>query len=790
MTTKPIQHAAVLGSGVMGSAIAAHLAGAGIRTHLLDMVPKDATDLKDPSARNAIAAAALKRSFKQKPAPFFDRDAAQLIRVGNFDDDLHRLNECDIIIEAIVENIDIKRSLFERIAPHVNDTAILASNTSGLSLEKMNEVLPKELRSRFLVLHFFNPVRYMHLLEIVPGPATDTEVLTRAKAFGEFLGKGVVFGKDTANFVANRVGIYGLMSTIHTMLEDGLSIEEVDKIVGTPMARAKSAAFKTADIVGIDTLCHVSQNCYDALPDDEERDIFKIPEFISTLVKNGDLGRKSGAGFYKKQGKDIAVLDAVTGEYRAQQKVRYDSLGAARNAEDTRERLHDLVRADDKAGQFAWKVLARTLIYAANRMGEIADDIVNIDRAMRWGFNWDLGPFESWDAIGLQWSVERMRKEGLKVPAWVSTMLESGQESFYDGNAAAPTFYDGKDRQLAPVPVHEKTITIAAAKADQTKVVKDNFGATLIDLGDGCLGLEFHTKLNTIDNDVVDMLHEAITEAETNFEALVIGNDGAHFCAGANIMMVFMAAQQGDFAQIENVVKRLQDGLQALRYAHIPTVAAPFQYTFGGGAEVVMACDAAQAHAETYMGLVEVGVGLVPAGGGCLRVVERFTHDITKIDGMDTLLALGEGSLNIAMAKVGTGAEEARRLRYLRDDDGISLNRDFLLYEAKARALGMAKSGYRPKRPLRLKAAGVDAAKTIEARIWGLVEGGFASDHDALIARKIAHILCGGTVAAGTVVTEQHYLDLEREAFLSLCGEEKSQARIEHMLMKNKPLRN
>lgn len=788
MTAKAIDTAAVLGSGVMGSAIAAHLAGAGIRTHLLDMVPKDAAD--NPAARNAIADGNLKKAFKQKPTPFFDPDAAHFIQTGNFDDHLERLAQCDVIIEAVVENIDIKRSLFERIAPHVNAHAILASNTSGLSLKKMDEVLPQQLRSRFLVLHFFNPVRYMHLLEIVPGPNTDPAVLERATRFGEFLGKGVVLGKDTANFVANRIGIYGLMSTMHTMLEDGLGIEEVDKIVGTPMGRAKSAAFKTADIVGIDTLCHVSRNCYDALPEDEERDIFKIPDFVEGLVKSGSLGRKSGAGFYKKEGKDINVWDVGQGAYRPQEKIRIDSLGAAKNTDDVAQRLHDLVRADDKAGNFAWKVLARTLIYSANRLGEIADDIVNIDKAMRWGFNWDLGPFESWDAIGVAWSIERMQEEGLTVPAWVQTMVDGGRQSFYQGDAATQTYYDTAKKGALAVPMHEKTITIAACKADQTRIVKENFGATLVDLGDGCLGLEFHTKLNTLDGDVIEMMATATAEAEKNFSALVIGNDGEHFCVGANIMMIFMAAQQGEFGQIDEIISTLQGSLQGLRYARVPVVAAPFQYTLGGGAEVVMACDAAQAHAETYMGLVEVGVGLVPAGGGCLRLVERFTSDAASIPGMDLLLAVGEGSLNIAMAKVGAGAEAAQRLRYLRSTDGISLNRDFLLYEAKARALGLADAGYRPPRPPRLRTAGVDAAKTIEARIWGLVEGGYASEHDALIAKKVAHILCGGTVAVGTMVEEQHYLDLEREAFLSLCGEEKTQARIQHMLMKNKPLRN
>jgi 3-hydroxyacyl-CoA dehydrogenase len=776
----------------MGSAIAAHFAGAGIVTHLLDIVPPDLKpeEQQQPKARNRFADAGLEKALKAKPAPFFTPDAARLIKTGNLADHLERLRECDLIVEAVVENLDVKRQLFEKIAPFVKPSAVLASNTSGLSIASMSEVLPKELKSRFLVLHFFNPVRYMRLLELAKAPETDPAVMARMAEFGEFLGKGVVDAKDTPNFVANRIGVYSMMYTMHHMLEAGLSIEQVDKITGKPLGRPSSAAFGTGDLVGIDTLVHVANNCFASLTQDEERTTFQVPEFVRELVAKGRLGRKSSAGFYKKTGADLLVYDLKSKDYRAQEKVRFDSLGAIKNEEDVRKRLKKLVFADDVAGKFAWSVLSHTLVYSARRLGEIADDIVSIDQAMRWGFNWELGPFEAWDAISVPESLAKMKQEGLSVPEWVERMVASGQTSFYTGGPAAPLYFDVRSKKPAPIPQAPKQIRLEALKSEPTRVVKKNHGASLIDLGDGVLGVEFHTKLNTLDNDVIAMLGEAATVAEENFQAVVIGNSGEHFCAGANLMLIAMAAQAKQWSQVEAVVTSLQNALQRLRYAKVPVVAAPFQYTLGGGAEVAMAADACQAFAETYMGLVEVGVGLVPAGGGCLRMVERYTSELASVAGVDLLPFIGQASLNIAMAKVATSAEEAKSLKYLRSSDGISLNGARLLYEAKQRALGLAGAGYRPPLPPLLPAAGYDAEKTIGARIWAMVEGGYASAHDALIANKVAHILCGGTAAPGTLLPEQHFLDLEREAFLSLCGEPKSQERVQFMLMNNKPLRN
>lgn len=787
-----IRTAAVLGAGVMGTGIAAHLAGAGVRTYLLDIVPPnlDDKDKSNPKARNKFALEAIQKALKSKPATFFDPDVARLVTPGNFEDHLGKLKECDLVIEAIVENLDIKRSLFAKVAQNVGPNTLIASNTSGLSIAGMTQGLPEDVQKRFLVMHFFNPVRYMHLLEIIPGPKTDPARIEQATKIGEFLGKGVVYGKDTPNFIANRIGTYGLMKTVQLMMQDGLTIEEVDKIVGEPMGRPKSAAFQTADIVGLDTFLHVVQNCYDSLTQDEERDVFKIPAWIAAVKQKGNLGRKTGAGFYKKVGEEIHVLDVASGEYRAQNKVRYDSLGAVKNLEDGKEKLKTLVSFDDKAGLFAWKALAHTLIYAAKRLGEISDDIVEIDRAMRWGFNWSMGPFEAWDAVGVEWSLERMKKEGLKVPAWVEEMVKSGRKSFYEGSPADQTQWEVKAKKSQAIKKDPRNLSLAALKANKKNIVEENLGASLVDLGDGVLCLEAHTKLNTIDDDVTKMLWRAVQVAEEKFEALVIGNDGEHFGAGANLMLIYMGAQQQEWKMIGDAISQLQGALQGLRYAKVPVVAAPFQYTFGGCAEIAMAADACQAHAETYIGLVEVGAGLIPAGGGCLRMVERWTGDAQQVDGVDLLQFVGQGSLNIAMAKVATGAEEGKRLRYLAPTDGISLNRSHLLYEAKQRALGMARSGYRPPLPRVIKAAGLDAEKTISMRIWGMVEGGFASAHDAVIAKKVLHILCGGNVAPGTELSEQHYLDLEREAFLSLLGEEKTLARIQSLLMNNKPLRN
>lgn len=788
---KRCETAAVLGAGVMGTGIAAHLAGAGIKTLLLDRVPDNLseTEAKNPAARSKLATEAIGKALKGKPQAFFDPEAARLVVPGNFEDHFDKLKGCDLIIEVIVERLDAKQALLKRLAPVVKPDVVLASNTSGLSIASMTEALPDALKSRFLVMHFFNPVRYMHLLELVAGDKTDPAVVKWTADLGERLGKGVVYGKDTPNFVANRIGVYAMMQAIHGMEKFGLNIEEVDKICGKPMGRPASACFRTGDLVGIDTLLHVAHSC-DSLQSDSQRDTFKIPTWISELVKSGRTGQKVGQGFYKKVGDEIQVLDVASGAYRAQNKVRFDSLGKVKDIKDVAERLRTLVASDDNAAKFAWHCIAGALSYSAARVGEIADDIVNIDRAMRWGFNWDLGPFEVWDALGVQATAARMKKDGFEVPSFVDAMLKSGQKSFYAGTLAAPTYFCAIDKKVKAQVVDSSAINLAAIHQAPKGVIKENKSASILDLGDGCMGFEVHTTMNTLDLDVLDMLDAALTEAEEKFEALVIGNDSAHFGAGFNVNLIYMAAQQKAWSQVDNISKRFQDVCQRLRYAQVPVVVAPYNYTFGGAAEMAMAADACQAHAETYMGLVEVGVGIVPAGGGCLRMLERYTDGIWGIDGAELLTFVGPASLQIATAKVSASAEDARRLRMLRTTDGISLSRDRLLHDAKHRALGLARAGYRPPAPRVLKAAGLDAAKTIGMRIWSMVESGFATPYDAVIANKVAYILCGGAASAGSDITEQAVLDLEREALLSLCGEDKTQARMQSMLTQNKPLRN
>lgn len=788
---KRCEKVAVLGAGVMGTAIAAHFAGAGIKTLLLDRVLDNLSEQeqKNPAARSRLAIGAVEKALKAKPSAFYDPEAASLITPGNFDDHLEQLRDCDLIVEVVVERLDIKQALFKRLVPVIGEHTVLASNTSGLSISQMAQVLPKTLQERFLVMHFFNPVRYMHLLEVVPGPLTKPDVVAWVAALGETLGKGVVFGKDTPNFVANRIGVFAMMYAIHAMEKFNLTIEQVDKIAGKPMARPASAAFRTADLVGIDTLIHVAHSC-DSLATDSQRDVFQVPTWIQELAKSGRTGQKTGAGFYEKKGRDIQVLDVASLTYRPQNRVDFASLTAAEAVRAPAERVKILLQGQDQAANFAWHCVAATLAYAAARVGEIADDILNIDRAMRWGFNWDLGPFEIWDALGVQQTAERMRKDGFEVPAFVDEMLANKHTSFYAGSAIEPQFYCVRSKRMKAQSADPQSIRMDAVHAMPQRVLKENTSASLLDLGDGCLGFEVHTVMNTIDLGVLDLLDEAIDTAETSRQPLVVANDGAHFGAGFNVKLIYVAAQQKAWAQIDLISKRFQDICQRIKYASVPVVLAPFNYTFGGCCEMSMAADACQAYAETYMGLVEVGVGIVPSGGGCLRLLQRYTEPVLGIDNVDLLPLVAAASIQIAMAKTSTSAEDAKKLRFLSSTDGISLNRDRLIYDAKQRALGLAGSSYRAPLARKLKAAGIDAAKSIGMRIWSMREGQFVSDHDALLANKVAHILCGGTRSAGSELSEQDVLDLEREALLSLCGEEKTQARMHSMLTQNKSLRN
>jgi 3-hydroxyacyl-CoA dehydrogenase len=799
MSVRPFKKVCVIGAGVMGSGIASHLANARIPVLLLDIVPPKHGE-GDPPAdsrafRDKFANGGLAKALKSKPASFMSKQDAAFVETGNLDDDLARINECDWVIEVVLERLDVKQQLFEKIDNVLErDDTIVTSNTSGLKIEDMLEGRSEGFKKNFFVTHFFNPVRYLHLLEIVKGEATDDANVARVAAFGEeVLGKGIVYGKDTPNFVANRIGVFGMMETMRVMVEDGYTLEEVDATFGEPAGRAKSAVFRTADVVGLDTFIHVAENCWENLKDDERHEVFETPAFLKKMVDNGWSGQKSGQGFYKKEGKEILALDLDKMEYRPKEKVRIDSLGAIRGMDKLEERLEHLAYADDKAGNLFWKVTAATAIYAANRLGEIADDIVQIDNGMKWGFANDMGPFEVWDAIGVKKSVERMVKEGMKVPAWVGDMLEGGRESFYafDGDGSR-TYWDPDAKKAVVLDEGSQVQTFAMLKRDEKRVVKDWFGASLVDLGDGVLACEFHSKMNAIDSDIMEALNEGMDLCDAGkFDALVLANDDKKaFSVGANILMVGMAAQQEEWGQIEEMVKALQDTVMRLRYSSFPTVAAPFQLALGGGNELQMWCNHTRAHAETYIGLVEVGVGVLPAGGGTTEMTFRTLENAVDDPTFPVEQMLRRGLETIAMAKVATSAEEGKELLHLRKSDAVTMNRRHLLEAAKQDALGMVRAGFRAPRPRKVRLPGRGALATIEMALAPMRDGHFISDHDLLIAMKVANVMTGGDTSPRVYTDEQRLLDLEREAFLSLVGEEKTQARIMHMLQSGKPLRN
>ncbi|WP_163998742.1 3-hydroxyacyl-CoA dehydrogenase/enoyl-CoA hydratase family protein [Pyxidicoccus caerfyrddinensis] len=792
MTTR-IRKVAVLGAGVMGSGIAAHLANSGVRALLLDIVPPKANPGEDTSSkafRNKFAAGALANMRKQKPSPIVSEQVFSNIEVGNFDDDLARISECDWVVEVVKEDLAVKQSLFERVEKHARKGTIISSNTSGMSIVGMTEGRGADFKKNFLVTHFFNPVRYMKLLELVAGKDTDPEVLKTLHRFGEeVLGKGIVYGKDTTNFIANRIGTYGMMKTIAGMGPAEMTIEEVDKLFGPPMGRPKSAVFRTTDIVGLDTFVHVAKNCYDTLTQDEEREAFRMPDFILDMVKKGILGDKSGGGFYKKQGKDILVLDLKTMEYRAQNKVRFESLGAAKDVEDVRERVAVVLNGQDKAAKFAERITLDVMAYTSRRIPEIADDVVNVDRAMRWGYAWDLGPFEAWDAYGVKKGVERMKELGLKPAKWVEDMLAAGRTSFYGVEGGKDTYWDIPTKSVKVVPENARTQRVEYLKRGNKKVA-GNDSATLWDMGDGATLLEFHSKMNSIDDQIIEMMNTALDETEKNFKGLVIGNDGANFSAGANIVALLWAAKSGEFDSIRKMVKDFQSANQRMRYSPVPVVTAPFNLTLGGGSEVTMGGNAIQASAELYMGLVEVGVGLIPGGGGNMQLLRNVFGPYAAEKDFDALPFLKKVFLAIGMAKVATSAEEAREIGFLSQQDGITSNRDFLLSDAKARVLGLANGGFKAPRPTRFRLPGASGAATIDMMLYDMELNGQVSAHDRKIAQKLARVLTGGDTSPSVLVTEERLLELEAEAFLSLCGEEKTQDRLQHMIEKGKPLRN
>jgi 3-hydroxyacyl-CoA dehydrogenase len=800
-----IAKAAVLGAGTMGAQIAAHLANAGVPTLLLDIPPREllpeeqakGLTLESAQVRNRIARSGFEGAQKAKPAAFFTPDKASLISIGNFDDDLAKLKDCDLIIEAVVERLDIKRSLFERVEQSRKPGSIVASNTSGIPIHLLAEGRSNDFKQHFLGVHFFNPPRYLHLVEIIRTEWTKPEVSCFLFGFlDQRLGKGVVPAKDRPNFIANRIGTFGALYTIKTMLDDGYTIEEVDKITGPAAGRPKSATFRTFDLVGLDVFTHVIKNLYDALPDDEERAMFVVPDVLSKMLERGLLGNKTKSGFYRKQKgegdkREIWTLDTATIDYRPSEKVKLPSLDMAKNIEDVAERIKALTWGKDRVGAFLWKTLAKTLTYAAKRIPEIADNVVEVDRAMRWGFAWELGPFEVWDAIGLEKSVLRMKEEGKEVPANVEQMIASGATSFYKKEHGQQLYFDFASGKYVPL-VEQPGVLVLKSIKEQTGVIKKNAGASLIDIGDGVACLEFHSKMNAIGGDTLQMLKFALAEVEKNFVGLVVGNQGTNFCVGANIMLMLMEAQEENWEELDLMVRVFQNATMSLRYSPKPVVVAPFQMVFGGGCEMVLHADRVRAAAETYIGLVEVGVGIIPAGGGTKEMLVRALDAIPKgADDADPFPFVKRAFETIALAKVATSAEEARSFGFLTADDTLSMNTDRLIADAKKEVLSLAASSYvAPQQRTDVLAMGNSALSTLKLGIHQMKRAGYISDHDAEIGTQLARILTGGDLNHPTRVSEQYLLDLEREAFLKLVSMRKTQDRIAAMLKTGKPLRN
>jgi 3-hydroxyacyl-CoA dehydrogenase len=803
-----IKKAAVLGAGVMGAAIAGHLANAGIPTYLLDIVPRELTPeeakqgltLEHPRVRNRLATKAIEQLLKARPAPLYLPENAELITPGNLEDHLDRLAEVDWIIEAVVERLDIKQDLLARVEKYRRPGTIVSSNTSGLSINKMVEGRELEFRQHFLGTHFFNPPRYMRLLEIIPGRDTLPEVVAFMKDFGErVLGKGVVICKDTPNFIANRIGVYGMCATIRAMLDTGLTVEEVDALTGRAMLRPKSASFRTLDMVGLDVLAHVAQNMYASVDDPAEKECFALPDFLKEMIARGWLGDKAGQGFYRKvkgpAGTEIQVLDYKTLEYRPRQKVQFPSLEMAKAAGSPGEQFRALLFGKDKGAQFAWRITSEVLVYAAEKLPEIAGDIQSVDEAMKWGFNWDLGPFELWDAIGVPRMAERLRAEGKALPPVVEQLLASGRTSFYEKREGRRYIFDWQTGESRQEQIPEGVIFLTPLK-EQNRVIKSNPGASLIDIGDGVLCLEFHSRANAIGADIVQMIDYAVKEVEQNYEGLVIGNYGRHFSVGANLMLILMEAEDEEWDELDLMIREFQRANMKLKFCSRPVVAAPHGMAVGGGCEVCLHSHRVNAHAETYMGLVEVGVGLLPAGGGCkemvLRAMELQTPETRiKVGGVNTVQPLINRAFEtIAMARVSTSGPEAIKLGYMRPTDRITANRDRVIGEAKELVLEMARREFRPPRPATIPAAGTSGYAALQLAVETMRWANQITEHDARIARKIAYVLTGGGVTPGTPITEQDLLDLEREAFLSLLGEPKTIERIRHMLATNKPLRN
>jgi 3-hydroxyacyl-CoA dehydrogenase len=803
-----IEKVAVLGAGTMGSRIAAHLANAGIPCYLLDMVPtelnaeehKKNLTLQDPRVRNRVVLAGLEAAKKARPAAFFTPETARLITPGNFDDNLNRCSQVDWIVEAIAENVMLKQSLFTRLEKVRTPGTIVTTNTSGIPIHEIAEGRSLDFQQHFAGTHFFNPPRYMKLVELIAGPHTKPEVMEALQEICDVrLGKGVVEAKDTPNFIANRIGTFSMLNALKQMQALDMTIEEVDACTGPAIGQPKSATFRTSDIVGLDILAHVVKNIYESAKDDPWRDMYKLPAYVEDMLKRGMLGDKTGGGFYQKQRKskdgEILTLDWKTLEYRPKQKAKFGSIEAGKQIEDTRERVRALVapvldgKGGDKANQFLWATMSGMCLYAATVMPEVADNIVDVDRAMRWGFAWELGPFEVWDAIGVERMASAIEKEGKKLPPLVQKVLASATKSFYTTEKGYTKYFDLESGGLKTLADQPGVLILKSIK-ERTGVVQKNAGASLIDIGDGIVCCEFHSKMNSIGGDLVAMIHAGLKRLGTEFEGMVIANQAPNFSVGANLMLVLVAAQEQEWDDIHLAVKQFQRVNMAIKYAPRPVVVAPQGMALGGGCEVSLHGARIHAAAESYIGLVETGVGLIPGGGGTKEMMIRANEHAAGTETLDLFHAMKPVFETIAMAKVSTSGEEARSMGFLRAQDLIAMNRDRQVADAKATALAMIRAGYHPPAPAEIRVLGEEFLAGAKLAIHMLVRGEFASEYDAVVGRKLAYVLAGGSVTAAQTVGEQYVLDLEREAFVSLCGERKTQERIAHTLKTGKPLRN
>ncbi len=801
---KHINKVAILGAGTMGARIAAHFANAGVPSYLLDIVPPDA----DAPARSKVAAAGLEAAKKSKPAAFFEPSLARLVTVGNFEDDLGKLSEVNWIIEAVVENLDIKRALLKRVEAARKPGTIITTNTSGLPVAKIAEGFSDDFRRCWFGTHFFNPPRYMRLLEIIPTPETDRTVLDAVTWFADVrLGKGVVVAKDTPNFIANRIGTFSVLNVMRLMQEMDLSVEEVDALTGQVVGWPKSATFRTIDLVGLDILGHVVSNMEEA-DGGRGRPPHTLPDFYKQMLERKWLGDKTRGGFYKKAKDDERLaLDWKTLEYHPRQKPRFPALEMAKNIEDTGARVRMLLGLDgqpqkgDKVGAFLWPVLADLWTYSANRIPEISDTIVEIDRAMRLGFNWELGPFELWDAAGVDATVARMKKEGRPIAANVEKLLASGKKSWYADEpkaASGRAYFDLASAAYKPVQVPPGVWSVTVAKKSNG-VVKKNSGASLIDLGDGVACIEFHSKMNSLGGDIISLITQTLKPGGLgdNFDAFVITNDATNFSVGANLMLLLMSVQEEEWDEVDLMIRQFQGMTQAIKFSPKPVVVAPFGLTLGGGTEISLHAAARQPHAELYMGLVEVGVGLLPGGGGCKEMLLRAVDTAATIrpggrgESVELMEAMKRGFETIATAKVATSAHEARGLGFLAESDGITMNRERVLADAKTRALELVRTGYEPPMPRTdIPAPGENILAALKLGVHLMRQGEYITEYEVKLGTKVAEVLCGGNVTSGTPISEQYFLDLEREAFKSLCGERKTQERIQYTLKTGKTLRN